>query len=211
MTKLSIGLDLDGVVANWNKGFRRAFIERADVPEPLSVEQLRTLDDPELIVHWDTVHDVVGEKNWKWFWSVAVPTGRVVARQPAMRPNVSQAATLCEAHGVFVITTRPSAIRNETYEWIGKYGLKPEAVIHVDHKVKRSHGGGQDKAALINALDLVAMLEDNADTAEEVAQKTSAMSFLLDQPWNRDLASPWEVHRVFSVAEYQAKVEELYG
>lgn len=209
MTKLSIGLDLDGVVSNWNAGFYRTFLDRGDMPEPLSYQALDLLSDHEGINSWDFVHDVVGEKNWEWFWSEAVPTSRVVARQPAYPQELEEARTLCERHGVFVITTRPAVVRNETYGWIGYHQLRPQAVIHVDHKVARNFGGGQDKVQLINSLGLVAMLEDNADTAVEVARVTGATSYILDRPWNRDLASPWKVHRVFSVAEYQARVEEM--
>lgn len=204
--RLNLGLDLDGVVADWNRGFHETFWRQLDMPEALSFEALDLLADQENITSWDFPRDVVGEKNWEWFWSTAVPMHRVFARLPYYQGAIDEARDLIEAHNVYVVTTRPESVRNETYGWIGFHHLRPKAIVHVDHKVNRSFGGGQDKVLLINALGLDAMLEDNADTAQDIAIRTSAMSFLLDRPWNR--RSKTECHRVASIAEYQMLVEK---
>jgi uncharacterized HAD superfamily protein len=119
---MRLGIDLDGVVANFTKGWMRFYNE--EFGTQFVVEDSWQWNDLVELTHFNDI-----DEFWDWcsdldgrsvFWHLEPFPGAVEALQ-----------SLDEAgHELIVVTTKPDFARGDTYDWIEKYGI-PAAEIHI--------------------------------------------------------------------------------
>jgi uncharacterized HAD superfamily protein len=119
---MRLGIDLDGVVANFTKGWMRFYNE--EFGTQFVVEDSWQWNDLVELTHFNDI-----DEFWDWcsdldgrsvFWHLEPFPGAVEALQ-----------SLDEAgHELIVVTTKPDFARGDTYDWIEKHGI-PATEIHI--------------------------------------------------------------------------------
>jgi 5'(3')-deoxyribonucleotidase len=193
---LRIGVDVDGVLADFNAGFidRVIHVTGRDL-FPARPFDIPTWNYPEHYGYTGAEVSAVWEdiKADPWFW-----------RNLPAYPHTTQAlGLLMEAmrmgHFVYFITARPGVLaKQQTEEWI-------------DTQYKRMVLGAPHATVLISShkglcakgLDLDFYIDDRLENVLDVINtRVQCETFLLDRPWNRDgsLARDLEDRRVVTVA-----------
>jgi 5'(3')-deoxyribonucleotidase len=164
MEKPKIGIDIDGVLADFNSSFVK--LVKTEIGITL----------PNIPYSWDYAGDFLTKQQiyrvWDkikkgTFWSSLEPLGnieRFLSRFYAM-------------YDLYFITNRPGyGAKSETEWWLNQYGrISFPTVLTVEDK--------KDKAAIIKALRIYAYIDDNFETCEATSRVTN--TFLLDAPYNR--------------------------
>ena len=184
MNRLRIGLDVDGVLA--------------DFANP-AMEIAKELY-PDTDVH-----------NRIWNLGLTNEQADAVMKEVASRKNfffeldpLPNNEYLTEAqydHTLFFITARISTkglpIEEQTANWLrAHYKIYNPTVIVTD--------SGKDKTKLYDALKLISFVDDRIDTVEQMLATKHQNVFIYDQPWNRSLDIS---HRVRNIKEYFDDVE----
>ncbi|HEY4606894.1 MAG TPA: hypothetical protein VIH55_04525 [Acidimicrobiia bacterium] len=119
---MRLGIDLDGVVANFTKGWIDFY--NRDFGTDLTVAQADTWDGIPSLTHFEDM-----DGFWKWtsnldgrslFWHLETFPGAVEALQ-----RLDQ-----EGHQIVILTTKPSFAVDDTHEWIASKGI-PASEIHI--------------------------------------------------------------------------------
>lgn len=119
---MRLGIDLDGVVANFTKGWM-SFYNR-DFGANLTVEDSQRWHDLVHLTHFGNI-----DEFWKWssdldgrsvFWHLEPFPGAVEALR-----SLSDAG-----HDIVVLTTKPDFAIGDTHEWIEEHGI-PTDEIHI--------------------------------------------------------------------------------
>jgi 5'(3')-deoxyribonucleotidase len=119
---MRLGIDLDGVVANFTKGWIDLY--NKEFGTALRVEQAETWDGMTTITHFEDMRDF-----WRWtsdldgrslFWHLETFPGAVDALQ----------ALHSEGHEIIVVTMKPSFAIDDTHQWIEKHQI-PASEIHI--------------------------------------------------------------------------------
>ena len=164
-----IGLDLDGVVCDLGPGVAARIASRFGVTtHPASwrsydLRRLRLgLPEERLGAFLDELFVEPA------LYLGAIPTAGALAGIAGLR---------AAGWDVVGITARPAHLAEVTLRWLAAHGLALDAV---------HHAVVGEKAAVAVALGADATVEDNPDEAESLAEV--CRSFLLDHPYNRDVA-----------------------
>jgi len=169
------GVDIDGVLRDFPRAFAKAMHL---APEPLSYTQLAELRKPDQYEY----SPLVGAHNWSWFWQKAAPDLRVFENA---YPIDGELENLAQLPGeVFLITSQPKHLRDQTYAWLARHHAWPEGVLHVSRP--------EEKVEFINALHVDVFVDDRLETLMGLVGETEAQLFVYDQPWNRSVAA--ELH-----------------
>jgi uncharacterized HAD superfamily protein len=169
------GIDIDGVLANFDIACSRAM---RFGPEPLSDEVLAALEQPS--EHWYHKRDLVGPANWEWFWTRAVTEVNVFGDAPPIGDELQHLAQL--PGEVFLITARPAAAINQTYEWLGKHQVRANGVLHVARP--------EEKVEFIRCLGVGVYVDDHPETVPSLVGQVDAQLFMFTQPWNKGVDAP---------------------
>lgn len=119
---MRLGIDLDGVVANFTEGWMRFY--NRDFGTRLAVEDSKRWGDVVNLTHFASIREF-----WEWtsdldgrslFWHLEPFPGAVDALH-----------TLAEAgHQIIIVTTKPWFAVDDTHDWIEKHEI-PAQEIHV--------------------------------------------------------------------------------
>ena len=125
-SRLRLGIDLDGVVADFNAGW----IERynAQFGTTLLPEHVDIWDAPTLMTHFTDM----GE-----FWSWARTAGGGASIFRVLQPYhgaIEALERLGRNHPVVIITTKPAFAIHDTYEWLAEHRVPTREVHIVDDK-----------------------------------------------------------------------------
>jgi len=180
---MKIGIDIDGVLADFNKSYKE-LIERESglTLPPLS-------DDYPDTWYYERAAGVTREQEAKvWeeikstqFWGMLQPlNGAVTALQHL---NAMRFA----GHHIYFITARTGKMAKfYTEMWLMFHGMNLPTVLIADQK------GG-----LVKGLQLDVFVDDRPENIEDVWRVSSKTRlYLINQPWNRGVALPGRVHRV---------------
>jgi hypothetical protein len=122
---MRLGIDLDGVVANFTKGWIDRYNQ--EFGTDLEVGQADTWDGIPPITHfenmqafWDWSSDLEGRSL---FWHLETFPGAVEALQALDR----------EGHQIIVVTMKPAFAVNDTHEWIAAKRI-PASEVHILEK-----------------------------------------------------------------------------
>jgi len=170
------GVDIDGVLRDFHRLVAYA-MRLAPTPLPYGVmERLRYGKT------YDQVRVDVGADNWSWFWQKAAPDLRAFENGHQIDGELENLARL--PGEVFLITSQPKHLRDQTYAWLARHHAWPEGVLHVSRP--------EEKVEFINALHVDVFVDDRLETLMGLVDETEARLFVFDQPWNRSVAA--ELH-----------------
>lgn len=190
---MRIGLDIDGVMYQWDKTAR--YMLREVLPDspykkdgPLGKES----------AHWDYIKEHVEPEHWRWLWKEGVELGlfRYGHLYPGTIVALRQLATIGE---LILITHRPKQALNDTLAWLGYLDL-PVAEFHfLNHE--------QSKSSVQPQCDVY--LDDKIENCEDLARNTKAQVVaLMDRPWNQRgfTTTALGIHRVYNWRDFQSWV-----
>lgn len=180
---MEIGLDLDGVVANWCKGALKSLNERFGYNFDEDIEPPT----------WDWIQHQVKKEEWEWLWRERVFEGLFYSLRPY--PNATSFYNrLAELGKVIVMTTRPKGFaRVDTYAWLNTYGVFPSGgILFSDNMTAKSR------------FKVDVLIEDNVDAAEAYAKAHGPDSvILLDRAYNQ----AWKGNRAKTYDDVLASLE----
>ena len=124
--RLRLGIDLDGVVADFNAGW----IERynAQFGAELLPEHVDIWDAPTLLTHFT---------NMREFWGWARTAGEGASIFRVLQPYhgaIDALQRLARDHRVVIVTTKPHFAVHDTFEWIAEHRIPTREVHIVDDK-----------------------------------------------------------------------------
>ena len=157
--KLRIGLDVDGVLYNWEAQARNLLKREFSVDLPISSE-------------WDSIKDSVTEYQWYWLWNDALYE-LFTDGEPCsgIKDGVRE---LSELGDIVIITNTPKRISDARLQWL----LDHE--IHIDeyHLVDSN----SDKSKITPLCDVY--IDDSHHVALDLFNNTDKYILLWDRPWN---------------------------
>jgi len=169
---MRLGIDLDGVVADFNAGWIRLHRDEFD-------SGLR----PEMVTTWDGLHELAGFADMDAFWRWA----RGNADRPSifrhLDPYPDAIETLRrldrDGHDIVIVTTKPRWARADTLRWLADHEL-PTAEVHMifdKHRV---------------ACDVY--LDDSPHVVPElVRRRPGALVCRFVRPWNAPVTGAVDV------------------
>jgi uncharacterized HAD superfamily protein len=181
------GIDIDGVLADFPYACATTM---SMAPEPISAENMTKLYSvPQT---WEWAKPLVGEQNWKWFWTDGILLYRTFANA---RPIGQELHWLEQLPGEkFLITSRPHLARDQTYAWLGKHRVLVDGVLHVNNPA--------EKVEFLRDLKIDVFVDDHPDTIANMLGVAWMVPppdlFLFAQPWNQHVQG---VKRISSLRE----------
>lgn len=120
---MRLGIDLDGVVADFNEGWTR-----------LHREEFGSEVTPEMVTTWDGLHHVAGFTDMETFWRWARPNVRrpSIFRHLTPYPGALDTLRRLDAlgHRIVIVTTKPNWARVDTLRWLADHEV-PTGEIHI--------------------------------------------------------------------------------
>lgn len=137
--RLRLGIDLDGVVADFNHGwttyYNRDFPNHPDFPthiaRPLSAADVVEWDAPTLLSHFRSMSEF-------WKWAETCADGRSVFHGLEVYDGALDALhdLRSDGHHLVVLTTKPHFSVHDTFDWLARHRF-PSTEIHIlDDKTK---------------------------------------------------------------------------
>lgn len=118
---MRLGIDLDGVVANFNAGWMNLYNE--EFSADLTPDLVRDWNGLSGLTHFDSMLDF-----WRWAQGGQGPS---VFRHLEVFPDaVDSLDILAKRHDIVIITTKPAWAIHDTYAWIADNRI-PTNEIHV--------------------------------------------------------------------------------
>jgi 5'(3')-deoxyribonucleotidase len=119
---LRLGIDLDGVIADFNAGWIGLY--NAEFGTSLAVEEVEVWNAPAALTHFRSMSEF-------WSWSATAGGGRSIFRDLEPFPDALDAlGRLARRHHVVIVTTKPSFAIHDTFEWIGERRV-PTREVHI--------------------------------------------------------------------------------
>jgi len=171
---MRLGIDLDGVVYDFDKVARDTFLTRS-LPEPLTESQRYKLHRPAL--GWDGLGETVGKANWGWLWQNAQDL-KIFDRLAPIPGAIEALRELIQEHDVYMVTTRPKGVEDQTYRFLAAYSLRPKGVFH-----------SSDKSQIAKALSLAVVVDDGPENLKNYLLRTRGALkgiriYGVKAPWN---------------------------
>jgi len=181
-SRLRLGIDLDGVVADFNRGWIDLY--NRDHGTDLHPDDVVIWDAPTELTHFEHMGEF-------WEWARDAADGRSIFRFLEPYPGAVEALRrLAARHDIVILTTKPDFAVHDTYEWIAEHGLPTREVHILD-----------DKAQV--ACDVY--LDDAVHNLERlVAARPEARVYRYVRPWNRPVPGTIPVR---DFAEFAAAVD----
>ncbi len=170
---LRLGIDLDGVVADFNRGWTRAYNDRFDA-------QLA----PEMVTTWDSPLELTHFPDMAAFWSWARDHGgHSVFRHLEPYPTALDALRTLDGlgHAVVIITAKPDWAIHDTLQWLAEHRI-PTREIHI---TEAKH-----------EVDCDVYLDDAPAQVRTIAahRGDTATVCRFVRPWNRPVEGARDVH-----------------
>lgn len=190
-TRLKIGIDLDGVLANFIAEYRK-------VCSQVSGRILPTDQ-----VDWDASNWELTKAQHDEAWKIITATDNFYANlKPLESCIIEKVKELADKYRLYFITTRPPTagwpIENQSAWWIEYFcNLRFPTVIV-----------SKEKGQVAAALGLDAFLDDAPANIENVAKYSPKTKlFLRDQQYNRSFDG--EYTRVFNFNEFVSEIDRM--
>lgn len=160
--KPTVGIDIDGVLYQWEPTARKILSER--VGEPVSVSQ-----------NWDSIKEQVSDTDWKWLWASRGARRRVFSEGPAHDGAVEGVKELENHFYVALVTSRPRDVADLTMQWLAEREIKPHLLVHVPSGMKKWEV----------APRCAMYVEDNVDNCEGLTKNLGVTVWCPRRPWNK--------------------------
>lgn len=169
---MRLGIDLDGVVANFNHGWM-----------DLHGQEFGSELDPAMVTTWDGLHDVAGFDHMGQFWRWARGRDRPsIFRHLATYPGAMPAlGRLRDAgHEIVILTSKPDWAISDTLAWLADVEMPTREVHLLDDKWRV-------------ACDVY--LDDSPTVLPQlVANRPTATVGRFVRDWNAPVAGAIDVH-----------------
>ena len=185
---LRLGIDLDGVVADFSAGWIERF--NRDHGTSLHVDDVTEWDAPMLLTGFADI-----DEFWGWFATAGDAGGSIFADLTPYPGAIDALHRLAsQGHHLVVVSTKPDFAVHETYGWLARHGFPSREIHLVD-----------DKAS----VDCDVYLDDadhNLDNLLTRRADTTVCRYV--RPWNR----PWDgAHDVHGWHDFERIVDRLDG
>ncbi len=167
---MRLGIDLDGVVADFNGGWMRFYNDRFGCDLT-----------PDLVTSWDSIPQLTHFADMGEFWSWSSDLdGASVFRHLEPFPGAIEAARrLHREHTIAVVTTKPAFAHGDTMAWLAEHRF-PFDEVHLT----------EDK----QYVEADAYLDDGPHVLEAlVAHRPTALVCRYVRPWNQPVAGAVDV------------------
>ena len=172
VARLRLGIDLDGVVADFNAGWIR-----------LHREEFGSDLHPSMVTTWDGLAELGGFDDMRAFWEWARGSG--------LRPSIFRHLELyptaldtmhrlrADGHAIVIITTKPDWAITDTLRWLADHEIPTREVHITDVK---------------SDVDCDVYLDDSPHVLPElVAHRGDAVICRFVRPWNQPVADTIDV------------------
>ena len=121
---MRLGIDLDGVVADFNSGWMAIYNE-----------EFGTDLTPDLVRHWNGIHDLAGFPSMREFWTWARGKDRpsIFRYLPTYEGAIDSLQELTGRHDIVIITTKPGWAIHDTFAWLADNAI-PTREVHITAK-----------------------------------------------------------------------------
>jgi 5'(3')-deoxyribonucleotidase len=169
---MRLGIDLDGVVADFNAGWIR--LHRDEFGSDLR---------PEMVTTWDGLHELGGFADMRAFWRWARGSDERPSIFRHLDPYPGAVETLREldgaGHEIVIVTTKPRWARTDTFRWLADHDL-PTAEVHM---IERKY-----------LVDCDVYLDDSPHVLPDlVRHRPGALVCRFVRPWNRPVVGSLDV------------------
>ena len=181
---MRLGIDLDGVVADFNAGWIR-----------LHQEEFGSELHPEMVTTWDGLHELGGFADMDAFWRWA----RGNADRPSIFRHLDVFPDALETlrdldragHKVVIVTTKPRWARVDTFRWLAVHEI-PTAEVHMtDRKYE---------------VECDVYLDDSPHVLQDLVRlRPDATVCRFVRPWNEPVSGAIDV---VSWAEFHDRVTQ---
>jgi len=120
---LRLGIDLDGVVANFNDGWITRY--NRDFDADLTVDQVVEWDAPTYLTHFKGMAEF-------WDWARLCGEGRSLFRSLGTYPEALHSLQELRraGHRIVILTTKPDFAIHDTFEWLAEHKI-PTTEVHI--------------------------------------------------------------------------------
>jgi len=185
MSHLRLGIDLDGVVADFNRGWISRY--NRDFGTGLSDDAVVEWDAPKDLTHFD-------DMNAFWEWAKTCGEGKSLFRWLDPYPGAVDALDRLarQRHRIVILTTKPSFAVHDTYAWLADNRIPTTEVHIVGHKP---------------AVDCDMYLDDaDHNLLALVAEQPNATVCRLLRPWNNPIEGAVDVSSLDDFADLVTRV-----
>ncbi len=180
-SELRIGVDLDGVVADFNHGWIQRY--NRDFGTALSGEDIQEWDAPVDLTHFNSM-------DCFWDWAETCGEGRSVFRWLRPYPGSLEAiAHLADlGHKIVILTTKPDFAITDTYAWLSEQGIRATEVHILDHK---------------SDVDCDVYIDDADHSGRSLSRlRPTAAVLRYVRPWNNPVEGAIDVHSWSEIVEF---------
>lgn len=188
---MKIGIDCDGVLANFNHAFVELTVRvlgKDLYPGPAGTFDIFTWNYPESYGYstsevtkvWDHI------KSDPDFW-LNIPAYKNTKQAMKVLANLQQSN-----NDIYFITNRMGVnAKRQTEKWLDRFDMMPTTVLL-----------SKEKGFCATALALDAYIDDKWENCVDVAMQNDTIKvFCMDQPWNHTKVSDLKIIRVSSILE----------
>lgn len=188
---MKIGIDIDGVLANFNAAF--IALAEATYPDVKFPALGPTYPDK-----WNFSDGILSPDQLSEVWRLIEVGGFWWTLRPL--PGTSHFLQQLKSKydlDAYFITSRPGfGAKRETEWWLRKWGSYNPTVLVVEHT--------DDKIPILRALRIQAYVDDNWETVRDAAEVAENV-YLFDAPYNQQ-SEPRGVLRISSLATFWSEV-----
>lgn len=196
MSKLRIGVDIDGVMYCWQK--TACYMMREILPNSPYTKDV--LNEGKWS-HWDYMQGNVSPEHWEWLWTEGVKLG--LFRHGHLYPGTIKAIRrLAELGDVVAITHRPKHAVHDTMAWLAYQNL-PLSGLHILTNQEPKSGVKPECHVYI---------DDKPENVRDLYHNTGALLVcLMDRNWNQhfDCGDGYGLYRVGGWQQFIDRVEDL--
>lgn len=182
---MRIGVDIDGVLYQWEKTAR--YMLREVLPNSPYKAKPHMLHEPS--THWGYIEGAIEPRHWQWLWTHGVARG--LFRHGHLYPGVIEAMERLSMLGkVIIVTHRPASAVNDTLAWLAYQQFEIDGVHILTN--------GETKASV---KDLSWFVDDKPENIADMLGNGYTRCVLMNRMWNRrpSCFNPHEYNRVYDV------------
>jgi len=171
---LTIGVDIDGVLYQWEKTAR--YMLREVLPN-----SPYTKDGPlgRVSESWGYIQSHVRPEHWDWLWKEGARLG--LFRHGYIYPGAVEAVrALAKLGDVIVITHRPKTAVHDTLSWLAYQNLPLSGVHMLTNQEPKSSVHPQCRV----------YIDDKPENCVDLYNNTEGQVALMDRAWNQHYAAP---------------------
>lgn len=188
---MRIGVDIDGVLYQWEKTAR--YMLREVYPKACALHRA-ALSRPS--DGWNYIERTVPKEAWEWLWTHGVKRG--LFRYGHLYSGVIEAMERLSMLGkVIIVTHRPASAVNDTLAWLA-YNRFDVAGVHI-------LTNGENKACV---EDLTYFIDDKPENIIDMNDNGYTECVLMRRPWNASFA--WPGYAVDNLDEYAHLIRESH-